>query len=299
MKKVLTCLILVVTFMLASCGQQDLQIEVTNDLYYSEGKSSTIEVKITENNEPVSGLEVNAQFAMSRMDHGTIEASFTEVEDGVYGAEVELPMAGEWEIAFTMKDDKKSVEKVIVYEVEEAEGVAAINGQWITDEDLNFYSFINELEIAISREIAKEKYSGKKLEDALRHLDDQEEMMKDKNNLLLQIIRLRAIALLGDEKGHTATNEEIEEQLKNEREKYNQYDIAKRMIQEYGEEAFWKKEEEQFEKIILTQKVQHDLINQVKEENPNVNEQEIMYLAEKHYDELLVSQVNSLDVEIF
>lgn len=232
------------------------------------------------------------------MDHGKYEVNFTEEEKGIYSSEVELPMAGEWEIVFTISEDGKEVEKVIEYDVKEPEGVATINGDWVTTEDIEFYRFINELHIAINREQAEEKYEGKELEGALANLDDQEQAVQDQNTLLTQIIRLRSVALLGLEKGHEASSEEVKKAIESVREQYGQSQAAQNLIKEFGEDKFWDKQEKQYELIVLSQKVQTDLINKVKEANPDVNEQEILYQAQKQYEELLVSQVNSLNIVI-
>lgn len=298
MRKILTCFSFILLFILASCSSgNNLKVEVSEGTYYKKDQTS-FEIKVTDGEKPAKDLDINAAFAMVDMDHGTSETSFTEKEDGTYVSEVELPMAGKWEIVFDMNQNGKSFEKVVQYELKESDGVASINGEWITDEDIEFYRFINDLHIAINRESDKSKYTGKELEAALAHWDTQEELLQDQNQLLTQVIRLRAMALLGEEKGHTASKEEIDAAVNNVREQYRQQEVAQKMIREFGEEKFWQIEEKQYELIILSQKVQSDLIAQVKKENPDVNEQEIMYLAQKQYEDLLVSQVNSLDINI-
>ena len=79
---------------------------------------------------------------------------------------------------------------------------------------------------------------------------------------------------------------------------YNQYETAKAMITQFGEEAFWEIEKQQYQLIVLSQKVQNDLVAQVKKENPKMGEQEVFFQAQKLYEELLVSQVNSLEIVI-
>ncbi|MEK4146036.1 FixH family protein [Robertmurraya sp. FSL W8-0741] len=285
-------------FLLTACNKDSVAVEVEKDLYYEKDADSELVIKITDDNEPVSGLKVNAVLAMSDMDHGQIEADFKEIGEGIYSSEVKLPMAGKWEIVFTFDHNGKSVEKVITYDVKEPSGIAKINGEWITNEDLEFYQFINELHIAINREQDKAKYEGDELEEALAYWDGQEKLNQDRNQLLTQIIRLRSMALLALEKGHEATQKEVTEQVKQVRTQYEAVPVAKKMIQEFGEEKFWNKEQQQYELIVLSQKVQNDLIAQVRKENPDVNEQEILYLAQKQYEELLVSQVNSLTIEL-
>lgn len=283
---------------LTACGNDNLTVQVEKDLYAKKDAPSAFSIKVTDEDGPVEGLEIDATFAMVDMDHGKAEAAFTETDGGVYSTEVEIPMAGKWEIVFTINQDGKSIEKVIEYEVKEVSGVATINGEWVTSEDIEFYRFINELHIAISREKDKSKYEGKELEDALAYWDSQEKLIQDKNQLLTQIIRLRSMAMLGEEKGHKATNEEVNVEIENVRKQYGESEVAQTMIKEYGEKKFWDKEKQQYELIVLSQKVQNDLINAVKKENPDVNEQEILYLAQKKYEELLVSQINSLEIEI-
>lgn len=299
MKKGLYSISFVLLFMLAACSSgSSLEITVEKELYFQKEKTSEFAIKVTDQDEPVEDLEITAEFAMVDMDHGKYEVNFTEEEKGIYSSEVELPMAGEWEIVFTISEDGKEVEKVIEYDVKEPEGVATINGDWVTTEDIEFYRFINELHIAINREQAEEKYEGKELEGALANLDDQEQAVQDQNTLLTQIIRLRSVALLGLEKGHEASSEEVKKAIESVREQYGQSQAAQNLIKEFGEDKFWDKQEKQYELIVLSQKVQTDLINKVKEANPDVNEQEILYQAQKQYEELLVSQVNSLNIVI-
>lgn len=298
MKKLFMLGIGILLSLITACGADNLTVKVEQDLYVKKDSSSTLAIKVTDDNGPVEDLEIEASFSMLDMDHGTVTASFNEEEKGIYSTEVELPMAGDWEIVFTIKQDGKEIEKVIEYEAQEASGVATINGEWVTDEDIEFYRFINELHIAISREKDKSRYEGEELESALAYWDGQEKLIQDQNQLLTQIIRLRSMAILGQEKGHKASNEEVQIEIDNIRKQYEQYPIAQEMIKEFGEEKFWEKEQQQYELIVLSQKVQSDLIAQVRKENPDVNEQEILYLAQKQYEDLLVSQVNSLQIKI-
>ncbi|ALC92973.1 hypothetical protein AM500_23210 [Bacillus sp. FJAT-18017] len=285
--------------LLAGCsGSPDYKVEVKEQVYSLKDKPSPIVISVEEDNKPVSDLKISGELRMVDMDHGTMKADFTEREKGVYQAEAKLPMPGKYEIAMTIKLDDEETGKVLEFDVKKAEGVALINGEWITDEDIEFYAFINKLHTAINRERDKEKYSGKELEEALAYWDAQDKINDDKNQLLTQIIRLRSVAMLAKEKGHNASQEEVDRQLDDVKEQYNEFEVAPKMIAEYGEERFWAKERSQYEMIVLTQKVQQDLIEKAKKENPKAGEQEIQYIAQKEYEELLVSQVNSLDIVI-
>jgi hypothetical protein len=246
----------------------------------------------------VTGLNVLAEFSMTNMDHGTTEVKLTEKENGIYSGKVELPMAGKYEIFFVLERDGQKAEKVINYEVKESEGVASINGEWITNEDIEFYKFINYLQLAINRETDQKRYTGVQLKEALSYWESQEKLVEDQNQLLTQIIRLRAMAMLAEEKGHTATGAEVETEIKKVRDQYSQFEAAKAMINEYGEDKFWEIEKQQYQLIVLSQKVQKDIIEKVKKENPEMAQQEINFQAQKQYEELLVSQVNSMEIVI-
>lgn len=182
--------------------------------------------------------------------------------------------------------------------VSSKEVVAKINGEEITQEDLAFYQLINVMQIEMYREADKKKYTGSELEQAMKYWDAQEQDAKTQNLLLTQIIRLRAVALLAKEKGHQATPEEMNQEIAKVKEIYKQQPVATKMIQEYGEEKFWQQQQIQYERIVLAGKVQQDVIDNVKKANPKAEAKEINLLAEKKYEELLVSQMGTLKIEI-
>jgi hypothetical protein len=299
MKKAMRLTALLLLAILAGCSADpEYNIEVTKPIYQLADKEMPFEIKVTEKDEAATGLNVSAEFSMTNMDHGTTEVELTEEEDGIYSGKVELPMTGKYEIFFVLEKDEKKAEKVINYEVKQSEGVASINGEWITNEDIEFYKFINYLQLAINTETDQKRYTGDQLKEALSYWESQEKLVEDQNQLLTQIIRLRAMAMLAEEKGHTATDAEVEIEINKVRDQYSQFESAKAMINEYGEDKFWEIEKQQYQLIVLSQKVQKDIIETVKKENPEMAQQEINFQAQKQYEELLVSQVNSMKIEI-
>lgn len=299
MKKLYASLFVLLVTFLTGCSQEpDWKLEITKEPVFANEKESNFEIKVTEDGTAVEDLHITAEFAMASMDHGTVNVELDQLSDGVYSGSAKFSMAGEWEAAFTLEKDGSTQEKVVNLNVEKAEGVASLNGEWITEEDLEFYQFINKLHIEINRETDREKYTGEKLDEALAYWDNQEKLNQDKNQLLTQIIRLRAMAMLGLEKGHKATDQEVDSAIEKVRAQYSSSTAAKQLIAEFGEERFWGIQQQQYARIVLTQKVQNDLIEKVKKENPKAGEQEILFTAEKEYEELLVSQVNSLKIEI-
>ncbi|MFB5193844.1 FixH family protein [Neobacillus sp. KR4-4] len=296
--RIIFAILLLVAVMAGCSSDPDYKVDVTKDLYFVKDTAMPFEVKVTENKKAVKGLDVSAHLAMTEMDHGSYDVKLEEGKNGTYTGKVNLPMGGKYEAAFTLEKDGKKTEKVIELNVTKPKGVAKVNGQWITDEDVSFYKFINQLQLAINRESAQKQYKGEQLEEELTYLEAQEKTLEDKNQLLTQIIRLRAMALLADEKGHKATETEVDAALSKARGQYNQFESAKKLINEYGEEKFWATEKQQYQMIVMSQKVQKDLVTKAKKENPKAGEQEIYYQAQKDYEELLVSQVNSLKIEI-
>jgi YtkA-like len=297
-KRMVLALLLVMALMTACSSGSEYHIKVTKDVYFEAGKTSTIEIKVTEDRKAVEGLTIKALLSMKNMAHGTSEVKFTDKGNGIYSGEADLSMSGKYEAVFIVEKNGKKTEKVIEIEVKKAEGVAKINGEWITKEEINFYKLINQLQLEMNRETARKNYSGEKLKEELAYLDSQKTNIEDQNQLLTQIIRLRSMAVLAEEKGHTATNEEVEEAIKKVRGQYSQFESASNMIKEYGEEKFWATEREHYKMIVLSQKIQKDLIDKIKKENPSYGEQEIYYQAQKQYEELLISQVNTLEIEI-
>ncbi|MEH7074547.1 FixH family protein [Neobacillus drentensis] len=297
-KRVVLAFLFLIAVITGCSSGPDYKVTVTKELYFVKDTAMPFEVKVTENNKAVKGLDVAAQLSMTQMDHGSYDVKLVEGKNGTYSGKVNLPMGGKYEAVFTLEKDGKKTEKVLNLNVTKPKGVAKINGEWITAEDVSFYRLINQLQLEINREGAKKKYTGKQLEEELAYLDSQEKTVEDKNQLLTQIIRLRAMALLASEKGHKAADTEVNAALEKARGQYNQYESAKKLINQYGEDKFWATEKQQYQMIVMSQKVQKDLINKAKKENPKAGDQEVYYQAQKEYEELLVSQVNSLKIEI-
>ena len=299
MRKSLMLALLVFMAIIAGCSSSpDDKIEVTKQLFAAQDKAMPFEIKVSENNKAVKGLHIKVELSMAKMDHGTYNATLTEGKAGFYAGKMKLPMTGKYEAAFSFEKGGKKTEKVIDLNVKRPAGVALINGKWITNEDVNFYKFINYLQLAINREAAEKKYHGKQLDEELAYLQSQEKSAEDKNQILTQIIRLRAMGLIAEEKGYTATDAEVNKELGTIRDQYKQIKSAEAMIHAYNDAKFWDIEKRQYKLIVLTQKVQQDLIAQAQKENPKAGVQEIDYEAQQKYEDLLVSQVNSLKIEI-
>ncbi|WP_026572613.1 FixH family protein [Bacillus sp. UNC438CL73TsuS30] len=297
-KRIMLALALLAALLTGCSSGPNYKIDMTKPLYFQKDKAMPFEIKVLENKKTVKGLKVTVEFSMANMDHGSHKAKLTEGKAGTYAGNIQLAMPGKYEAAFTLEKGGEKTEKIINLNVKKPQGIASINGKWITNDDLAFYRFINQLQLEINRESAKKQYRGKQLEEELTYLKSQEKMLDDKNQLLTQIIRLRSMAMLAEEKGHKVDPANVEQEIQKVRNQYSQYTSVKRLIKGYGEEKFWTKERKQYQSIVLIQQVQKDLIAQAKKDNPKAGDQEVYYEAQQKYEDLLVSQVNSLKIVI-
>ncbi|RSK26604.1 hypothetical protein EJF36_06890 [Bacillus sp. HMF5848] len=305
MKKIITVFIII--FLLTGCNNtSSWDVSIVEAPSYNQGEPSHVVFQLSEDGKPLTGLDVVASFEMTKMDHGYIDIPLQENESGLYEGNITLPMAGEWEVLLQISNNKQVVEKIVTFNVENNEVsvsagdvIASINGDEINSEDLAFYKAINQLQIAMYREYDRNRYEGAELDAALTYWDSQEKAIDNPNTLLTQIIRLRAVALLAKEKGHYASQHEIEAELNKVKQTYAASPAATNVIAEYGEERFWNKQQEQYELIVLSSKVQQDVIEKVKQANSEAETREVNVLAQKKYEELLVSQVGTLNIEIY
>lgn len=305
MKKILT--FLMGLFVLSGCGGSNYTVELADNPVFIPDTASKVSFKIVEDEKPSTGLDVKASFEMEKMDHGSIAVSLKEQGEGIYGGEVMLPMEGDWQALLTISNGSDTKEELVTFTVKKAETaavdlpkgvIATINGDAINQEDLDFYEIINTIQIEMYREADKVKYTGKDLDDAMKYWDAQEAAIQNKNTLLTQIIRLRAMALLAEEKGHQASDNEIMAKLNETKNSYRNSQAAQNLIKKYGEDKFWAIQEKQQKSIVLVSKVQQDVLKNVKDANPKAESKELNMLAQKKYEELLVSQVSTLKIKI-
>ena len=141
-KRIIFGLLLLIALITGCSSAPEYKVIVTKDLYFVKDTAMPFEIKVTENKKAVKGLKVAAQLSMTNMDHGSYEVKFVEGKNGTYSGKVNLPMGGKYETAFTLEKDGKKAEKVIDLNVTRPKGVAIINGEWITNEDVASISLL-------------------------------------------------------------------------------------------------------------------------------------------------------------
>ncbi len=68
-------------------------------------------------NQPADGVELKADVSMSGMDHGSQHVTLTGKGDGNYEAQINLEMAGSWDVDLTANKDGKSRQQKLSIEV--------------------------------------------------------------------------------------------------------------------------------------------------------------------------------------
>ncbi|MGC5328917.1 FixH family protein [Brevibacillus sp. SYSU BS000544] len=308
MKMRLFCLLMIFAFVFAGCGSKpSYQSTIQVPEKFTAGQEIPMTLIVKQDNQPATGLVVTATLEMKKMDHGTVEVAFTEQGNGEYVANVVLPMGGEWIAVTQLKKGNESVEQEIRFSIEGAQPqssaahtdvVATVNGETITVEDIYFYQVINRIQIALMLEKDLAKYSGVEKESVKKLWETREQEALHPNSLLTQVIRLRAMAMLGKEKGHQASELEVAKEIEKVKAEYTANPKVQALIKEYGDKQFWSKQKSQYQRIVVVNKVQQDIIAKVKEANPKAGMKEVNMLAQKKYEELLVSQVGSLQINI-
>ncbi|MBU8908329.1 hypothetical protein [Desertibacillus haloalkaliphilus] len=176
--------------------------------------------------------------------------------------------------------------------------MAKINGSMISEEDIEFNELLNQLHVELRRaeELAVADESSK--EEVMAYWDKQSQDAENINLSLTSIIRTEAMAQLAEEKGLTVDEEEVMDQVERFLEQYEAEESVIALIDDYGREGFESQLKEYTDRWLLSMKVYNDVEEEVREDNPDQIEQEIRYLTEQKYEELLVSQMDTVEVDI-
>ncbi|MGD8190503.1 hypothetical protein ACQCN2_11005 [Brevibacillus ginsengisoli] len=174
--------------------------------------------------------------------------------------------------------------------------IATVNNEQITAKDLEFFKQTNLIQLEIKKEELKKKYHGDELKRELEYLDTNIKGATDNNTVLTQSIRLIGISLLAKEKGYSVSEKDVQQEMTKQKNLYQSQPNVAKIMEDFGEADFWKHEEKRQEQLYLAAKVQKDMIEQTKKENPKASEKQIAYDAEKKYEDLLVSQMGTLKI---
>ena len=71
--RVMLVFVLLIALVTGCSSGPDYKVTVTKDLYFVKDTAMPFEIKVTENNKAVKGLDVSAQLSMTNMDHGSYD----------------------------------------------------------------------------------------------------------------------------------------------------------------------------------------------------------------------------------
>ncbi|WP_262175746.1 FixH family protein [Saccharococcus sp. Marseille-Q5394] len=118
MKKSVVSLLFVV-LLAAGCGSAKMDISIEETPEFKNGTPSEMILKVMDDDIRIEGLSIVATLEMAKMDHGVIEVQFEDIGEGLYSAQVELPMGGEWIADVEVESEGEQTKEVLTFDVKE------------------------------------------------------------------------------------------------------------------------------------------------------------------------------------
>ncbi|WP_142385086.1 hypothetical protein [Cytobacillus massiliigabonensis] len=198
-------------------------------------------------------------------------------------------------------EEKKSEtenEDVSLEKLTNEDKVVTINGIAHTYADLKFFELMSKVEIELNRLQDQQSLTGKKLEDKLKYWDEQIKYHDNYNVNLSKMIEQYSMSLLAEEKDLKVDEQNLQKKIDDFTQKVDQAELAKKLIESISSDEYNTQLNTYFQQRILTEEIYNILKEDVKKENPDAAEQEISYLTDKKYEELYMSQIESLNLTI-
>src|SRR5690625_2068647 len=158
-------------------------------------------------------------------------------------------------------------------------------------EDISFYNVMNKIKLILQIDVAEG-------DDKIAYLEEQRTYYDNINVNLQSMIELYAMSLLAEEKSYFVPEDKLQTAIKEYNEKVSNVAEANKLIEEYGQEKYNRNIEEYIRQTILRDRIAKELEEELMEENPDVGKEEINYLLEDKFEDLLMAQIASLDMNI-
>src|SRR5690625_129559 len=191
-------------------------------------------------------------------------------------------------------NEQNEVEQQEQNEVEQQENdlrVVTIQEKTFDKEDLAFYTVMNQIKLILQIDVAEG-------DDTIAYLEEQRTYYDNINVNLQSMIELYAMSLLAEEKSYFVPEDKLQTAIKEYNEKVSNVAEANKLIEEYGQEKYNRNIEEYIRQTILRDRIAKELEEELMEENPDVGKEEINYLLEDKFEDLLMAQIASLDMNI-
>ncbi|HLS09447.1 hypothetical protein [Lentibacillus sp.] len=166
--------------------------------------------------------------------------------------------------------------------IDEEDVVAEVGDDWITGEDLTY----EMKRLALIYEL---KSSG----------DEGAQQQPYPETAIQELIRNYMIRDIADEEGITADEEEQERRVTSVREEVEAKEADTRALKGVDRGEFWSREKERYAIIIKAEKLIDKLMEDVRAEHPNYNEQALQFDAREKLDELIQAQLAETEIEIY
>jgi len=166
----------------------------------------------------------------------------------------------------------KQKEKELVY--------ASVGGKKITQEEIDYECFRAKLQQALTDAVPLKSCPSDEV-------------------IISQIIELRAIDYLAKDKGVSATPLEVQQRLDTLKKDLALSKTFREMVSSYGEEKFWKHEEQRYFTIINTEKIKESLMKEEKEKHSYYDEETLQLTAQQNLEDLIVEAVGLVETTIF
>lgn len=157
---------------------------------------------------------------------------------------------------------------------------ASVGGKKISQEELDYECFRAKLQKALAN-------------------NQEDDTCPPEQTLISQIIELKAIDYLAEEKGVAATEEEVQQRMDALKEDLASSTVFKEMVSAFGEEKYWQFEKQRYFTIINAEKIKEKLAEEEKEKHSYLNDESLKYNAKKKFDDLIVEAVGKIETTIF
>lgn len=157
---------------------------------------------------------------------------------------------------------------------------ASVGGKKITKEQMDYECFRAELQAALANNPSQNSCPQEK-------------------TIISQIVELKAIDYLAEEKKVKATDEEVQQRITKVKKDLEPSPIYQEKIASFGEEKFWKFEKARYYTIINAEKIKESLMDEEKNKHSYYDDESLKLTAKKEFDDLIVEAVGLVEPTIF
>src|SRR5690606_1796194 len=173
-----------------------------------------------------------------------------------------------------------------------------INEKTFDKDDVEFFTLMEKIRIEAGRHLDQKQFDGEEWEDRNAYWEEQLEYIENMNVQLQNVVEIYAMSLLAEEKHYFNPQEKLEKEMEAYVKKIRDIPAAMELIEAYGEDEFNYRLREYMDYSLLRDRVVSDLIDDIKEENPDITDAELNYELSKSYEDLYIDHINDLEITI-